>query len=174
MLFRSHLPHQFNTIWQEHERTGRAFTILSDQLSLRLIDLQNSLEESSLYEDVELRKHVIARAVPPTLLAQVGLETLMHRLPASYALSVFASYVASVSPPSSRFVERGLMEWGCSATSTSTDCRRRASTSTTSSRRFTSSRAWVSVRMVEGVREQGLYEREWGVLRFGKQFNSQR
>lgn len=47
---------EFETIWNEHERTGRPYTLLSDDLSQKLIKLQNEMEESSLYDDIKLRR----------------------------------------------------------------------------------------------------------------------
>ncbi|GAA5944097.1 hypothetical protein JCM1841_002989 [Sporobolomyces salmonicolor] len=91
---------EFETIWREHERTGRPYTLLSDDLSQKLIKLQNEMEESSLYDDVKLRRAVMARALPKVLIDEVGFDTLLSRLPAAYAHSIFSSYVAS------RFVYR--------------------------------------------------------------------
>lgn len=91
---------EFNTIWQEHASSGRAYTLISDDLSHSLIKLQNDLEESNLFDDEILRRNVMSRAIPKSLLEQVGLETLMKRLPVNYAHSMFSSYLASVSCPS--------------------------------------------------------------------------
>ena len=56
-------------------------TTISDQLSSSLNDLQNELEVSDLYENIKSRKHVLARAIPRTLVDKVSLDTLMKRLP---------------------------------------------------------------------------------------------
>ncbi|GAA6024717.1 hypothetical protein JCM11491_005166 [Sporobolomyces phaffii] len=86
---------EFETIWNEHERTGRAYTLLSDDLSQELIKLQNEMEASSLYDDIKLRRAVMAKALPKVLIDEVGFDTLLARLPVSYAHSIFSSYVAS-------------------------------------------------------------------------------
>ena len=66
--------------WQRN-KGSKSRTIISDQLSSTLNDLQNELEVSDLYENVQSRKHVLARAIPRTLVDKVGLDTLMQRLP---------------------------------------------------------------------------------------------
>ncbi|GAA5982795.1 hypothetical protein JCM11641_004626 [Rhodosporidiobolus odoratus] len=86
---------EFNAIWAEHEKTGRPYTLLSDDLSRKLVQLQDEMEQSSLYDDEKLRRAVMARALPKVLLDEVGLDTLLSRLPAAYAHSIFSSYIAS-------------------------------------------------------------------------------
>jgi glutamate dehydrogenase len=86
---------EFNTIWQEHENSGKPYTLISDDLSQSLIKLQNELEESSLYDDEALRRAVLSRAVPRTLLDQVGLDKLLERLPVTYTRAIVSSFIAS-------------------------------------------------------------------------------
>ncbi len=86
---------EFQTIWDEHAKSGRPYTLLSDDLSTALLKLQNDLEESDLYDDVELRRSVLSRAIPKTLLDHVGIDTILERLPETYAHSLFASWVGS-------------------------------------------------------------------------------
>ncbi|BGP41818.1 NAD-dependent glutamate dehydrogenase [Rhodotorula kratochvilovae] len=86
---------EFEAIWNEHERTGRSYTLLSDDLSRKLVHLQDDMEKSRLYDDVPLRRAVLARALPRVLLDKVGLDAILARLPAAYALSIFSSYIAS-------------------------------------------------------------------------------
>ncbi|KPV72444.1 uncharacterized protein RHOBADRAFT_55909 [Rhodotorula graminis WP1] len=86
---------EFEAIWAEHERTGRAYTLLSDDLSRKLVQLQDQMEQSSLYDDVPLRRAVLARALPRVLQDKIGLDTILSRLPQAYALSIFSSYIAS-------------------------------------------------------------------------------
>ncbi|KAM0790282.1 hypothetical protein ACM66B_005584 [Microbotryomycetes sp. NB124-2] len=86
---------EFDCIWAEHQRTGRPYTLISDDLSQSLIKLQNELEASSLFDDVELRRAVMSRAIPKTLLDEVGLDAILQRLPPAYCHSVFAAFLAS-------------------------------------------------------------------------------
>lgn len=96
-IISSNATAEFEAIWAEHEESGRPYTLISDDLSQRLLKLQNDLEDSPLYDDEKLRKAVMTRALPKVLLEQIGLEKIMKRLPESYARSIFSSYVASVS-----------------------------------------------------------------------------
>lgn len=88
---------EFVCIWKEHQRLqgAKARTIISDELSSKLNDLQAELEDSDLFDDVARREGVIRRAVPKTLVDKVGLEELLKRLPETYQRALFSSWVAS-------------------------------------------------------------------------------
>lgn len=95
---------EFQCIWREHARLSGAKprTTISDELSITLNNLQAELESSDLFEDMPSRRGVMRRAIPKTLVDQVGLETLLERLPEPYQRALFSSWVASrfVSSPS--------------------------------------------------------------------------
>lgn len=61
-------------------------------------------ESSDLWNyDANATKKVLSLTIPEPLVEQVGLDTLIKRLPEQYAKSMFSSYVAS------RFIyERGV------------------------------------------------------------------
>ena len=88
---------EYGCIWKEHSRPGstKARTIISDELSSTLNNLQAELESSDLFEDEESRHGVLNRAIPQTLVKQVGLEVLMKRLPEPYQRALFSSWVAA-------------------------------------------------------------------------------
>ncbi|GAA6004199.1 hypothetical protein JCM10207_002478 [Rhodosporidiobolus poonsookiae] len=86
---------EFEVIWNEHEKSGRPYTLLSDDLSRKLVQLQDEMEQSSLYDDEQLRRAVMRRALPAVLQDKVGLDTLLARLPAAYSHSIFSSYIAA-------------------------------------------------------------------------------
>jgi glutamate dehydrogenase len=88
---------EFQCIWREHSRLqgSKPRTMISDELSSRLNSLQTELESSDLFDDVPSRKGVMKRAIPKTLVDQVGLDTLLSRLPESYLRALFSSWVAS-------------------------------------------------------------------------------
>lgn len=88
---------EFTCIWREHQRCGgsKPRTLISDELSSTLNNLQAELEGSDLFEDVPSRKGVIRRAIPKTLVEKVGLEVLLERLPETYQRALFSSWVAS-------------------------------------------------------------------------------
>ncbi|KAJ6584511.1 NAD-dependent glutamate dehydrogenase [Mycena capillaripes] len=88
---------EFNCMQREHARCGgsKARTAISDELSSTLNALQAELEGSDLFEDRPSREGVLRRAVPKTLVDEVGLEVLMERLPEAYQRALFSSWVAS-------------------------------------------------------------------------------
>ncbi|KAL0960963.1 hypothetical protein HGRIS_005961 [Hohenbuehelia grisea] len=88
---------EFSCIWREHARLQgtKPRTIISDELSSTLNNLQAELESSDLFDDLPSRKGVIRRAMPKTLVEKVGLEALMQRLPEPYQRALFSSWVAS-------------------------------------------------------------------------------
>jgi len=87
---------EFSAMWKEHQETKRPLTLISDDIGRQLIDLQNELENSELWNyDPEVRKRVLALGMPKPLVDHVGLDKLIERLPEQYAKSIFSSYVAS-------------------------------------------------------------------------------
>jgi glutamate dehydrogenase len=88
---------EFHCIWREHARLqgSKPRTTISDELSSTLNDLQAELEGSDFFEDISSRKAVMRHAIPKTLVEQVGLETLLERLPETYQRALFSSWVAS-------------------------------------------------------------------------------
>jgi glutamate dehydrogenase len=88
---------EFHCIWQEHARLqgAKPRTQISDELSIMLNELHTKLEHSDLFEDVPSRKGVMRRAIPTTLVKQVGLDALLERLPVQYQRALFSSWVSS-------------------------------------------------------------------------------
>ena len=88
---------EFGCIWREHARLQGAHprTLISDELSSKLNDLQAELESSDLFEDEASKRGVMRRAIPKTLIDKVGLDTLLQRLPETYQRALFSSWVAS-------------------------------------------------------------------------------
>jgi glutamate dehydrogenase len=88
---------EFLCIWREFNRLNGAKprTLISDELSSTLNDLQADLEASDLFDDLPSRRGVLGKAIPQTLVKQVGLDTLMKRLPEPYQRALFSSWVAS-------------------------------------------------------------------------------
>lgn len=86
---------EFEAIWREHEKTGIARSVLSDQLSWAITDLDEELQHSDLWRNKMIRHAVLQDALPNLLLEKVGLETLLQRVPESYLQAIFGSYLAS-------------------------------------------------------------------------------
>jgi len=86
---------EFEAIWAEHERTGAPRAILSDELSYAIVRLNEQLQRTSLWDDLELRRVILAEAFPKLLLDKIGLNQLMKRIPENYVRAIFGSYLAS-------------------------------------------------------------------------------
>ncbi|KAF2834827.1 glutamate/leucine/phenylalanine/valine dehydrogenase [Patellaria atrata CBS 101060] len=96
---------EFEAIWREHQDTGEPRSILSDKLSVAITKLDEELQGTELWDNVQLRESVLSDALPNLLLEKIGLHTIMDRVPDNYLRSIFGSYLAS------RFV----YEYGISA-----------------------------------------------------------
>ncbi|CAG8550783.1 9839_t:CDS:2 [Diversispora eburnea] len=86
---------EFECIWKEHRRTNKPRSIISDELSLAIVDLNENMQQSILWQNVPLRKAVLRDAFPQLLLDRLGLDTLLERIPESYVRAIFGSYLAS-------------------------------------------------------------------------------
>ena len=88
---------EFQCIQKEHSRLkgAKPRSIISDELSSIINDLQDELENSDLFDDVPSRRGVMTRAIPVTLRDKVGLDELLNRLPEQYQRALFSSWVAS-------------------------------------------------------------------------------
>lgn len=85
---------EFEAIWREHELTGKSRSVLSDELSNAINDLTEELSNSNLWLDIDFRNQVLSEALPNTLIKQIGLETILERVPDSYLKAIFGSYLA--------------------------------------------------------------------------------
>lgn len=90
---------EFECLWREFERCNeqRPRSVLSDELSLAIVKLNEELQHSSsLYDNRPLRLLVLSEALPVLLQERIGLEELVDsRLPENYVRACFGSYLAS-------------------------------------------------------------------------------
>lgn len=86
---------EFEAIWREHARTKKPRCVLSDEISLEIIKLDEELQKTNLWDNVSLRKIIMEEALPNTLLEQIGLDTILERVPVAYLKAIFGSYLAS-------------------------------------------------------------------------------
>lgn len=71
---------EFEAIWREHELSGVARSILSDQLSVAITKMDEELQGTELWENQSLRRSVLSDALPPLLLERIGLLNIMKRV----------------------------------------------------------------------------------------------
>lgn len=86
---------EFNCLWKAAEQTGKPRATLTDEVGRTLVNLQDELENSDLYENELARRQVLTRAIPKPLLERLGLDTILQRLPEAYSRSLFASWIAA-------------------------------------------------------------------------------
>jgi len=86
---------EFEAMWAEHKKSGTPMTILSDLISNKINEITDSLRESSLYEDEHIWKYAIKNHCPQILLKEIGLETIMKRVPMNYLRAIFGTQLAS-------------------------------------------------------------------------------
>lgn len=96
---------EFEALWHEHEVTGKAISILSDELSLAITKLDEELQETELWKNIQLRNSVLQEALPKCLVKVAGLDEILKRVPINYLRSIFGSYLAS----------RFIYEYGCNS-----------------------------------------------------------
>ena len=86
---------EFRCIWNEHKATGVPRYLLTDQVSDKINELNHFIQQSSLWHNVPLRLTVLGHAIPKKLIALLGLEAILQRVPDTYVQAVFGSYLAS-------------------------------------------------------------------------------
>ncbi|MCJ1331879.1 NAD-dependent glutamate dehydrogenase [Thelotrema lepadinum] len=86
---------EFEAIWREHEQTKIARSTLSDTLSVAITKLDEELQSSDLWQNIELRRSVLEDALPDLLLRKIGLDLIIKRVPDNYLRAIFGSFLAS-------------------------------------------------------------------------------
>ena len=71
---------EFEAIWRENEETGTARSVLSDRLSTAITKMDEELQGTELWDNVELRRSVLSDALPNLLLEQIGLDKILERV----------------------------------------------------------------------------------------------
>ncbi len=71
---------EFEAIWREHQQTGLPRSILSDKLSVAITKLDEELQKTELWGNIDLRRSVLMDALPALLLNKIGLDTIMQRV----------------------------------------------------------------------------------------------
>ncbi|KAI7864292.1 Glutamate/Leucine/Phenylalanine/Valine dehydrogenase-domain-containing protein [Spinellus fusiger] len=87
---------EFEALWREHTKTKIPISILSDDLSVAIVQLNDQLQTTGLWHNASLRETVLNRAFPKLLLDKVGLDTLLKRVPENYVKAIFGAHLASM------------------------------------------------------------------------------
>ncbi|KAJ2762558.1 NAD-dependent glutamate dehydrogenase [Coemansia nantahalensis] len=86
---------EFECLWSESSRTGKPKSVLSDELSVAIVDLRKSLEDTNLWDNVPLRRLIMSEALPARLLREIGLDNILARVPLNYLKAIFGAFLAS-------------------------------------------------------------------------------
>jgi len=86
---------EFECIWKEQQRSGEQSHILTDLVSNKINQVNTDVQTSTLWENPDLQRKVLAEALPTTLTTELGLETCLDRLPDAYKRAVFGCYLGS-------------------------------------------------------------------------------
>ncbi|CAO3693236.1 unnamed protein product [Rhizopus microsporus] len=86
---------EFEALWEEHKKTQTPISILSDELSTAILQLNEQLQATSLWSNHDLRHSVLSKAFPKLLLDKLGLKTLLERIPENYVKAIFGAALAS-------------------------------------------------------------------------------
>ncbi|KAI8325923.1 NAD-dependent glutamate dehydrogenase [Martensiomyces pterosporus] len=86
---------EFECLWNESKRTGKPKSILSDDLSVAIVELRKNLESTNLWDNEPLRRLIMLEALPARLLQEVGLDAILQRVPLNYLKAIFGAYLAS-------------------------------------------------------------------------------
>lgn len=90
-----HAADEFESIWREHARSGEPNCILTDVLSVKINDLNDSISCSSLWANEALKKKVISTSIPSNLVELIGIDKIMKRVPEAYLKAIFGAHLAS-------------------------------------------------------------------------------
>eukprot|EP00455_Lapot_gusevi_P025735 TRINITY_DN27173_c0_g1_i1.p1 TRINITY_DN27173_c0_g1~~TRINITY_DN27173_c0_g1_i1.p1 ORF type:complete len:313 (-),score=11.50 TRINITY_DN27173_c0_g1_i1:74-919(-) len=103
---------EFDCLWREHEKTGTMFSKLSDDVSVKINDLNDALQKSALWNNTIVRTKVLLEAFPKSLVELIGLDEIMKHVPQSYLKAVFGARLASsfvykygINPPEFAFMD---------------------------------------------------------------------
>ncbi len=94
-IIRCNARSEFDLLWGEHERTGKPFTTLTNEVSARINDLTDAVASSDLPGNERLRRKVVGECVPKSLLDLIGIDAVLERVPGNYVRSIVASSIAT-------------------------------------------------------------------------------
>ena len=94
-IFPMFLNETFNLLWEEHEKTGTPYTILTNQVSDMINNITDNVYRSELHKNKNVRDRIIAEYTPKSLLKLIGLENIKKRAPEIYLSAIVATRIAT-------------------------------------------------------------------------------
>lgn len=87
---------EFKCIWSESLKSDTPKAILSDHISNKINELSLVVGQSSLWDNISLRRKVLEMNTPKTIIKLVGgIDELMKRMPENYLRAVFSCTLSS-------------------------------------------------------------------------------
>ena len=86
---------EFEVLWSENAKTGQPFTHLTNIVSRKINDLTDSIFNSELPANPQLKKKLIEDYAPASLLELVGLDSILERVPENYLNAIVATRLAT-------------------------------------------------------------------------------
>jgi glutamate dehydrogenase len=86
---------EFALLWKTHQATGRPFAVLAEEVSARINQITDEVAASCLVDDPAMRLAALRLQAPDMLVAEVGVDHLVERLPPAYQRALVATAVAS-------------------------------------------------------------------------------
>jgi len=68
---------------------------LTDQVSAKINELNDTIQSSNLFESTQIREIVLKSALPATLLRFISIEDILKRVPENYTKAIFGAYLSS-------------------------------------------------------------------------------
>lgn len=94
-IIRENAQLEFEVIWNENKRTNIPRSVLTDRISEKINVITDAITASNLSAEEALFNTVIECCCPHVLIAQVGLDQILARVPQAYLKAIFASRLAS-------------------------------------------------------------------------------
>jgi len=94
-IIESNARKEFECIYKENQKTGEPRCILTDKVSRKINELNDTIQASNLFDNTTIREIVLKAALPPTLLEKVRIEDVLKRVPENYTKAIFGAYLSA-------------------------------------------------------------------------------
>ena len=82
-------------LFAEHDRSGKPYCTLTDEVSEKINTIKMNVYESSLYTKKAIRDRVLFKSLPGLLVEKVGFDNLLKNVPEAYLKSIFATWISA-------------------------------------------------------------------------------
>jgi glutamate dehydrogenase len=93
-IVRDNARSEFNLLWDEHEKRGTPFTVLSNMVSSKINQITDEVVQSALPKNKTLKERMVREYTPEPLLDLVGVANILRRVPENYLASLVATRIA--------------------------------------------------------------------------------